>query len=182
MLKQNLHTHTTYADGRDTPEELIREAIARGFDSLGFSEHARVPYSSYPSQLTKEKAVRYQNEIGELKKTWEGRISLFCGLEDDFYADTELDGYDYLIGSVHYLDCDGAIKGFDRRLEEALDYVKVNFGGSGLAFGGEACFQLFPERAFKVDDFVFVEPSDEKKDDGGEFEDGFQSEHVIYLQ
>jgi histidinol-phosphatase (PHP family) len=133
-IKQNLHTHTTYADGRDTPEELIREAIARGFDSLGFSEHARVPYSSYPSQLTKEKAVRYQNEIGELKKTWEGRISLFCGLEDDFYADTELNGYDYLIGSVHYLDCGGRVATFDCGLEETGRYIDEYFGGDGLAY------------------------------------------------
>lgn len=35
--KQNLHTHTTFCDGVDAPEELIREAMARGFDSLGFS-------------------------------------------------------------------------------------------------------------------------------------------------
>ena len=60
--------------------------------------------------------------------------------------------------------------------------VSGGVGGSGLAFGSEACFHLFPESALKVDDFVFVEPSDEEKDDGGEFEDGFQSEHVIYLQ
>ena len=25
MFKQNLHTHTTYTDGRDTPEEIIAE-------------------------------------------------------------------------------------------------------------------------------------------------------------
>ena len=50
------------------------------------------------------------------------------------------------------------------------------------AFGGEPCPKLFPESALEGDDFVFVEPADEEKDDSGEFEDGFQSEHVIYLQ
>lgn len=34
--KQNLHTHTCFCDGKDTPEELIQEALKRGFDSLGF--------------------------------------------------------------------------------------------------------------------------------------------------
>ena len=35
--KQNLHIHTTYADGKDKPEEIVVEAINRGFDSIGFS-------------------------------------------------------------------------------------------------------------------------------------------------
>ena len=37
---QNLHTHTTYCDGRDTPVEMIESAIAQGFDSIGFSGHS----------------------------------------------------------------------------------------------------------------------------------------------
>ena len=32
--KQNLHTHTTYVDGKDTPEEIILSAIERGFGVL----------------------------------------------------------------------------------------------------------------------------------------------------
>ena len=65
--KQNLHTHTTYADGKDTPEALIGEALNRGFSSLGFSEHSFLKYSSYPNQLTPEKAVLYRKEIRSLK-------------------------------------------------------------------------------------------------------------------
>jgi len=38
--KQNLHIHTTYADGKDTPEQMILTAIERDFDSIGFSEHS----------------------------------------------------------------------------------------------------------------------------------------------
>ena len=44
--KQNLHIHTTYADGKDTPEEMVCEAIARGGDSIGFSEHSYISFSS----------------------------------------------------------------------------------------------------------------------------------------
>ena len=58
----------------------------------------------------------------------------------------------------------------------------VSGGMGSAAFGGEAGLQLFPESALERGDFVFVEPADEEKDDSGEFEDGFQSEHVIYLQ
>ena len=37
---QNLHTHATFCDGKNTPEELIHEAIRMDMDSLGFSSHA----------------------------------------------------------------------------------------------------------------------------------------------
>ena len=37
--KQNLHTHSSYCDGKDTPEELVLYAINSGFSSIGFSGH-----------------------------------------------------------------------------------------------------------------------------------------------
>ena len=40
MAYQNLHTHTTMSDGRDTPVEMIERAIELGFDSIGISDHA----------------------------------------------------------------------------------------------------------------------------------------------
>ena len=36
---QNLHTHSTYCDGADTPEEMIETALEKGFTSIGFSGH-----------------------------------------------------------------------------------------------------------------------------------------------
>ena len=42
---QNLHTHTTYCDGKDTPEEMVLEGLERGFHSIGFSIHSYVPHS-----------------------------------------------------------------------------------------------------------------------------------------
>lgn len=50
--KQNLHIHTTYADGKDKPEDMVIEAVCRGFDSIGFSEHSYMSFSSYPYQMT----------------------------------------------------------------------------------------------------------------------------------
>jgi len=132
--KQNLHTHTTYADGKDTPEELVLEAIKKGFGSIGFSEHSYLRYSSYPNQLTIDKMELYKKEIKDLRSKYREQIKIYCGLEYDFYSDLNVDGFDYLIGSVHYLDCNGKVATFDRGLNETLDYVKENFGGSGISF------------------------------------------------
>ena len=35
-MKQNLHTHSIFCDGKDTIEEMTLEAISKGFDILGF--------------------------------------------------------------------------------------------------------------------------------------------------
>lgn len=132
--KQNLHIHTTYADGKDEPEEMVVEAIRRGFDSIGFSEHSYMSFSSYPYQMTIDDMDDYKAEIRSLKSKYKGVIDIFCGMEVEMYSDVPTDGFDYLIGSVHYLDFDGNILGFDRGLEETLGYVNTNFGGDGLKF------------------------------------------------
>ncbi len=134
MYKQNLHTHTSYTDGTDAAEALVLEAIDRGFDSIGFSEHSFVRYSKYPRQLTEPREALYGKEIRALREKYKERIDIFCGLEYEFYSETKVQGYDYLIGSVHYLDCGTRIDTFDHGLAEARDYIKEYFGGNGLAF------------------------------------------------
>ena len=132
--KQNLHTHTTFADGKDTPEELILAAMDKGFTGIGFSEHCYNPYSTSTSQMQPQAVPQYQAEIRALKGKYKGKIDVFCGLELEYYCDDALENYDYVIGSVHYLDFDGQVLGFDRDLEETLDYVNTHFAGDGLAF------------------------------------------------
>ena len=36
----DLHVHTTFSDGKNTPEEIVLEAIRRGMDTIGFSDHS----------------------------------------------------------------------------------------------------------------------------------------------
>lgn len=133
-IKQNLHMHTTYADGKDAPEEIVQEAIRRGFDSIGFSEHSYMYFSPSPYQMTIEDMDSYKTEIRALKAKYKGVIDIFCGMEFEMYSEVPMDGFDYLIGSVHYLDFDGRILGFDRGLQETAAYIDSNFGGSGLGF------------------------------------------------
>ena len=132
--KQNLHIHTTFSDGKHTPEEIVQEAIGRGFDSIGFSEHSYMHFSPSISQMPVEKTDDYKREIHRLKEKYRGAIDVFCGLECVFYSEVPLDGFDYLIGSVHYLDFDGEILGFDRKLDVVQAYIREHFGGDGMAF------------------------------------------------
>lgn len=132
--KQNLHIHTTYVDGKDSPEEIILDAINKNFDSIGFSEHSYTKFSNFPGQLTMPKIKAYRKEVLDLKDKYSDKIDIFCGLEYEFTSDLNTEDYDYLIGSVHYLDCDGKIVTFDRGLQDILDYINTYFGGNSFAF------------------------------------------------
>lgn len=132
--KQNLHIHSTYADGKDRPEAMIEMAIQRGFDSIGFSEHSYMEFSDYPYQMTVAAMEDYKREIHALQAKYAEQIDIFCGLEYEMYSTVPTEGMDYIIGSVHYLDVNGQIVGFDRGLPETLAYIDKHFNGDGMAF------------------------------------------------
>ncbi len=130
---QNLHTHTVYCDGKDTPEQMISAAIEKGFSSIGFSGHSYMSFSpSYSMSL--EGTEKYKREIIELKEKYRGIIDIFCGLEVEIFSGVDMSGYDYLIGSSHYFKIDGEYVGFDRSAESVKDTVKRYFGGDGLKY------------------------------------------------
>lgn len=131
--KQNLHTHTVRCDGIDTPEEMIRVAIEKGFDSLGFSGHAHMPYSNYAG-VTRETTLAYRDEIYALKEKYKGRIDIFCGFEYEMLCDDAKEGWEYMIGSTHYLKKDGEVLGFDRSAAEVERIIDQHFGGDGMAY------------------------------------------------
>ena len=107
-LKVNLHTHTSYCDGKNSAEEIILAAIEKEFDILGFSGHSYTPFDeSYCMSL--ENTLRYRQEICALKEKYKNKITILCGIEQDYYSNQPVTGYDYVIGSVHafYKECHG---------------------------------------------------------------------------
>ena len=129
--KQNLHTHSTFCDGENTPEELVIEAIARGFDSIGFSTHSYVPCSGIGSL---EALECYKQEILRLKNAYRDQIKIFLGLEYDIYSDHGPEGCEYTIASVHCLKLGGICYGFDQKLGGTLKFLNTHFQGNGTAF------------------------------------------------
>ena len=133
-MKQNLHIHTTYADGKDSPEEIVLKAIEKEFTSIGFSEHTYMKFSDYPYQMTIEDMAKYKAEICSLKEKYKNKIEIYCGLEYELFSEVPVNDFDYLIGSVHYIDFNGKKLGFDRGVEEVRDFIDENFDGHGLRF------------------------------------------------
>ena len=129
--KQNLHTHSTYCDGKDTPEEMVQEAIVRGFDSLGFSMHSYVPYSQIGSLQAIED---YKREILRLKDAYQDQIKIFLGIEYDIMSTHSPDGFAYTIASTHCMQRQGEWFDFDGKPEHTRYVIDHLFGGDAMAF------------------------------------------------
>ncbi len=120
MCLTNLHSHTTFSDGKNTPEEMVRMAIEKNIKVLGFSDHSPVPFYSFWN-MKNELLNEYILEIKMLKEKYRDYIQIYLGMEMDYiekYTDFNapiLKNMDYKIGSIHYLKkySDGKIFNYD---------------------------------------------------------------------
>ena len=132
MSLSNYHTHTLYCDGKDSPEELVREALRLGCPELGFSGHAYVPFDD--CCMTRQGTLEYQREIRTLQEKYRDQIKIYLGIEQDFDSPLPTDPYDFVIGSVHYLYKDGVYLSVDEGRNSFIRNVQEHFGGDYYAF------------------------------------------------
>lgn len=130
---QNLHTHSTYCDGKDTPEQMIQAAIEKGFKSIGFSGHSYTDFDAV-SSMSLEGTEEYKKEIRSLAQKYKDKIKVYLGIEYDYFSDVDTSDYDYVIGSVHCLKFGDEYRGVDASRDETVSIIAEHFGGDGLAF------------------------------------------------
>ncbi len=102
----NIHTHSTFCDGKASPAEMAKAAHDLGFVSLGFSGHAPLPYEN-DWAIRMEELPRYHAAVRDLKKQYEEKMEIYLGIELDSDSRIDLSPYDYVIGSLHTLHKDG---------------------------------------------------------------------------
>ena len=105
MKFSNYHTHTTYCDGKDTPEELVLEAIRLGCPEIGFSGHSHL--TEHIGSMTEQGTLDYCAEIRRLQKKYADQITIRLGIEHggDFYACAE-DYYNVVATLYERTHCD----------------------------------------------------------------------------
>ncbi len=117
-MRIDLHNHTprcNHAVG--TMNEYIEQAIQKGIDIFGFSDHA--PMSFDPKyRMSLNEADEYEKEVKELADKYKDQINILLGYEVDFlpnYLEERIlqAPVDYLIGSVHFIPKDSNLWGFD---------------------------------------------------------------------
>ncbi len=97
-LRQNLHNHTVFSDGRHTPAQLIEEAIRAGLNGLGLSDHFFTRKVFHQVDLSGWCATvlpQYLRVARELQALEFENLRVWCGLEIDSCFDrigTDLSG------------------------------------------------------------------------------------------
>lgn len=105
-LRGDLHSHSTYTDGRASIEQMAVRARAAGLDYLAVTDHSRriaMAHGLDPARLREQ-----WHEIEAVGKRLEG-ITLLRGIEVDILDDGSLDlpddvlsELDWVVASVHY--------------------------------------------------------------------------------
>lgn len=128
MVKTNFHAHTTFCDGKNTPEEMISWAIDKNFTALGFSSHSYIPGDSSWT-LNPQSTLEYFSTINRLKDKYADKIKIFCGIEQDILSPKFNLPFDYVIGSVHAVCVNGKNVSVDNKQEMVKDLVNEVFNG-----------------------------------------------------
>ncbi len=101
----NVHSHSTWSDGRNSLEDMARAAQAMGLQYMTVTEHSQT--SNYAGGLKLDDLKRQWAEIDEINDKVKG-ITLLKGIESDIledgrldYDDSILEQLDVVIGSIH---------------------------------------------------------------------------------
>lgn len=103
------HMHSILSDGRDSYEEMVRVAITKGLDEIGFSDHVCLKPVDWAISLIDIPVMTEQ--ILDLKLKYKGQIKIRYGIEMDYFPGVEKElkelieslPVDYVIGSVHFI-------------------------------------------------------------------------------
>lgn len=104
-IRGDLHVHTTYTDGRDELEAMVRACKARGYDYVAITDHTQ---AVRVARGLDARGLREQaRAVDRLRRTI-GGITILHGAEVDILEDGSLDlddaalaALDYVVASVH---------------------------------------------------------------------------------
>jgi len=153
MYWSNYHSHCTFCDGRSSMEEFVESAISKDVKKYGFSSHAPLPFST-KWNMEEANFPHYELEFYRLKEKYKQQIELYFGLEVDYihnFSDIRNEffrnkSFDYLIGSIHYLDKlpGGGFWCIDGNFEEFDKGLHMLYGGD-IEFATRRFFELTSE-------------------------------------
>jgi histidinol-phosphatase (PHP family) len=113
-IQCDYHMHTPLCKHAAGPmEDYIERAIALGLREIGFADHNPLPGGRGANVRMSEAELDYYVErVTDLQFRYRGRIQVMLGLEMDYlqgledYLQKQVSNYpwDYVLGSIHYLD------------------------------------------------------------------------------
>jgi len=128
MQNFDLHVHSTFSDGVDTPEDIVKAALDLGMTRIGISDHSYVKEAEEWC-MREDDLPRYRKTLGDLKKKYQGKIEVLSGIEQDIFSPEPAIGFDYVIGSVHFLRNGSEFAAVDETPDILQDAAKRWFDG-----------------------------------------------------
>ena len=128
----DLHTHTTFCDGRATPEEMVISAIGKGVTTLGLLAHSYVEFDR-DFAVDPARVEEFRSCVAALKEKYRDKIEILFGVEADLMSEEIYGETDYVIGSVHYLPFPDGFRSVDMAPEDLMKTVEEHFGGDWYA-------------------------------------------------
>ena len=127
-IYQDFHTHTTFCDGKNSPEEMVLSAIDKGLKVIGIGCHS---LTEYPQ----DKCINLQTEpvfcqqVNALKVKYADKIKVYCGIEMDYHTNKSVGKYDYVIGSSHFFKRDKELFYIDKSKDDFIQTATKLFDG-----------------------------------------------------
>ena len=170
MISTDLHMHTLHSHGRDSVTTMFASARACNLAVIGFSEHSPRPEGyDYPSEYRDRLRAGfpiYAEEVCALRDEQAPEVLFgmemdWIGAEQDFVREAVAAWpFDYLIGSVHFLDhwgYDATAKDWEPLSEEARRAHYRDYFIALRAMAASGLFQIaaHPDliKIFSVDSF-----------------------------
>jgi DNA polymerase (family 10) len=133
-IRGMVHCHTTYSDGKNSIEEMVRAAEAMGMKYVTITDHS--PTAFYAGGVTVDRLKRQWDEINEVQE--KVKIKILRGTESDIVADGHLDypdqvleQFDVIVASIHSRYKMDAAK-MTRRIETAMRQPVFKIWGHAL--------------------------------------------------
>ncbi|MBO7700967.1 MAG: histidinol-phosphatase [Eubacteriaceae bacterium] len=128
---RDYHMHTCFCDGKSDMESMVVSAVEKGLECVGIAVHSYTWFDeSYC--ISRENIPRFISLAGEMKEKYAERIRVFCGVEQDFYSEESTEGFDYVIGSVHYLKIAGRFFPVDEDAPTQRSIIREVFDGDAM--------------------------------------------------
>jgi histidinol-phosphatase (PHP family) len=117
---------------------MVLAAARAGFESFGISEHSYVSVEKDElANLTPESAPKFLAEMRGLKEKYADKLAVFAGIELDILGDATTDGFEYIIGSAHFIHKCGEYRFVDDGRDGQRITADRFFGGDFYAFAEE---------------------------------------------
>ena len=151
----DLHVHTNWSDGMDSPEEMAAAAKARGYAYLAVADHSRS--LAVARGLSTERLLEQAALVRNLGAKW-GGLRLLAGAEVDILPDGSLDfpdevlaQLDVVVASIHTGFKQDQAKIMER-LASALKHPRVHILGhpTGRLLGRRSPYSVDVEQLLEI--------------------------------